>query len=164
MEQRAELMRLSFAEFDQDPEKGWRPFYEKRCFGAAQELLSMYIERNPGVAKKNFMLNFHAGQMCAFTGDYEAAETYFRKSYSGRVSSWSNWDAFVDANIAFINSDISDLERAKSKIEQQVTITEGAYPNFPSHLYGKKINLDVVKAFMACIGKSYSIAYHDCRI
>ena len=156
-------MQLSFAEFDQDPKKGWRPFYEKRCFGTAQELLSKYIERNPELVQKNFMLNFHAGQMYAFTGNYETAEAFFRESYSGRISNWSNWDAFVNANIAFINSDISGLERAKSEIEQQETITKDAYPNFPSHFYGKKINLDVVEGFMACIGKSYSTAYHDCR-
>ena len=162
-EYEARMMRLSFSEFDQNPENGWRPYYEARCYDVAQELLSSYIDRNPEVAEKNHMLAFHAGQMYAFTANYEVAETYFRRSYSGKVSSWSNWDAFVDANIAFINADYSGLEAAKTKIMQQETITKEAHPNFPSHFYGKKINLDVVNGFMACFGRSYLAAYHDCR-
>lgn len=161
--QKDRMMQLNFTEFDQNPENGWRPYYKTHCFSVAQELLSDYIKLNPKVADKNHMLAFHAGQMFAFTGNYEAAKVYFRRSYSGKVSSWSNWDAFVDANIAFIASDISGLEVAKSRIEQQETITKEAYPNFPAHFYGKKINLDVVEGFIACPSKSYLTAYEDCR-
>ena len=109
------------------------------------------------------MLAFHAGQIYAFMANYEVAETYFRRSYSEKVSSWSNWDAFVNANISFINSDFFGLEAAKTKIMQQETITKEACPDFPSSFYGKKINLDVVEGYMTCFGGPYLAAYHDCR-
>ncbi|MDP5208375.1 hypothetical protein [Microbulbifer sp. 2205BS26-8] len=163
-EEKARVIRLEFWEFDQSQTDGWRPFYEAGCYQIAADLLIEYVNMNPALANKHVILNMHAGQMLASTGNYEKAKNYFSMSYSPmKDKAWINWNAFVDATIAFINSDMPGLKSAKEKIELQETITKEAYPNFPEYWWGKKMNLDVVNGFIACFDKPYVEAYENCR-
>lgn len=159
---REELLALSFKDFDQS-KNGWRQFQASGCFEIIRDLLASYIQIHPEAKNKHYMLTFHTGQFYAFLGDYDIALKLFAESYSGRVSKWSNWDAFVDANIAFLEKNVEGLEDARDLISEQEVITKEKYPSFPKGLFGRKINLDIVNGYLACLDKSYDEAYHRCR-
>ena len=115
---REELLALSFKDFDQS-KNGWRQFQASGCFEIIRDLLASYIQIHPEAKNKHYMLTFHTGQFYAFLGDYDIALKLFAESYSGRVSKWSNWDAFVDANIAFLEKNVEGLEDARDLISEQ---------------------------------------------
>lgn len=155
-------LTLSFAEFDQAPGHGWRPYYERQCYEIAAKLLRKYIEANPKLAKKHYMLPFHAGQMYAMDGQYRRAVAIMKKAYSDRPSRFVDWNAFVDANIAFLQSDIETLMEMRGRINQQPPMPDK--PGIPEWAVGNKMNLEVVEGLVHCFGQAFDVAYSEtCR-
>lgn len=156
------VLELSFAEFDQTEDSGWRPYYSLECYSIAADLLVTYIERHPDRSSENYVLPFHAGQMLAMAGDYGDSIRYLKRSYSDRESKLIDWNAFVDAHIAFIEKDAEKLARMRERIDQQPEMRSG--PGVPEWAVGRKINLDVVDGFLACFDEPFAIAYEmSCR-
>lgn len=156
------LLSLSYQDFDQDPHEGWRPYYERECYAQARDLLLAYVAEHPDLADEHYMLRFHAGQLLAMTGDYEKAKTYMRRAYTKLQSQKIDWNAFVDANIAFLDKDKPKLMEMRSRIAKQPELKAG--PGIPLWAVGRIMNLDVVDGFIACFEKPYVIAYGErCR-
>lgn len=108
------------------------------------------------------MLAFHAGQMLSMFGEYDTAVELMRQAYSTRRSAFIDWNAFVDANIAFLEKDYETLLRMRERISQQPVMTEEK--GIPDWAIGKKMNLDVVDGLIACFDEPYVVAYQDeCR-
>lgn len=160
--EREVMLKLSFKQFDQQQDSGWRPLYAKQCYVQAAALLDAYMKRHPDTVRQQYMLPFHTGQMFALAGQYGKAIDYMRKGYTDRKSSTIDWNAFVDANIAFLEHDHSNLLKKRNRINRQPPLSEG--PGVPAWAVGKKMNLDVVDGFLACFDKPYADAYGDkCR-
>lgn len=158
----ARILELPFREFDQNPSDGWRPYYASRCYKEAAHLLTEYISLYPERVEEHYMLPFHAGQMFAMIGEYDKAVDLMRQGYSQRSSAIIDWNAFVDANIAFLENNHEMLVRMRERIAKQPIMTEAM--GAPDWAIGKKMNLDVVDGFIACFDKAYSVAYEDeCR-
>lgn len=160
--QRQTLLDLPFKQFDQQAGSGWRPLYARKCYIEAASLLKAYVKEHPTIARKQYMLAFHTGQMFALAGEYPKAIHWMEKGYSNRKSDLIDWNAFVNANIAFLKHDYAALLRQRSLINQEPAMPD--QPLVPSWAVGKKMNLDVVDGFIACFAKPYELAYGDsCR-
>ncbi len=156
------ILGLSFAEFDQTEDNGWRPYYSSKCYVIAADLLVAYVERHPDLVRENYILPFHAGQILAMAGDYDNAVLYLRRGFSSRDSKPIDWNAFVEAHLAFIEKDVEKLAEMRARIDKQPAMDDG--PGVPDWAVGKKINLDVVDGFLACIDKPFAVAYEaPCR-
>lgn len=159
---REELLALSFRQFDQEQGNGWRPIYANKCYRQAASLLAEYVKRNPDTARANYMLSFHAGQMFALAGEPTEAIRWMKHGYSDRPSNLINWNAFVDANVAFLKHDRIELLKQRELIDQEPPMADGQ--GVPKWAVGKKVNLDVVDGFVACFSETYEVAYGDgCR-
>ena len=100
--------------------------------------------------------------MFALNGEYHKAETLTRQGYSQRSSAIIDWNAFLDANIAFLKKYYEVLLRMRERIAKQPVMTEAM--GAPEWAIGKKMNLDVADGFIACFDEPYSVAYDDeCR-
>ena len=159
---RERALSLSFTEFDQTEDDGWRPFYSSKCYATAASIIVAYIERHPKTASEHHVLPFHAGQMFAMAGDYEKAVQYLKLGYSQRESRLVDWNAFVDAHIAFIERDIDTLREMRERIARQPALQSG--PGVPDWAVGKRMNLEVVDGFLACVDEPFDVAYEaPCR-
>lgn len=108
------------------------------------------------------MLPFHTGQLFALAGEHAEAIQWMEKGYSNGKSDPINWNAFVDANVAFLKHDYKALLNQRNLIDQEPPMTDR--PGVPKWAVGKKMNLDVVDGFIACFEKPYDVAYGDeCR-
>jgi hypothetical protein len=112
------------------------------------------------LAQKHYMLPFHTGQMFALAGDYEKGIAYIEQGYSKMRSTTINWNAYVDANLAFLRRDRAELVKQRGIIDQQPVLS--AKPGIPKEFVGTKVNLKVVDAFIACFDESYAVAFDEC--
>lgn len=156
------LLALPFRSFDQQQGSGWRPLYANKCYTEAAMLLKEYVKRHPDTAKNEYMLPFHTGQLFALAGEHEEAIQWMIRGYSKGPSDQINWNAFVNANIAFLKHDHEELIKQRRLINQEPPMPDR--PGIPKWAVGKKMNLDVVDGFIACFEKPYHVAYGDeCR-
>lgn len=159
---REALLDLSFKQFDQQQGSGWRPLYASKCYMEAAMLLKEYVKRHPRTAQDQYMLPFHTGQLFALAGERAEAIGWMEKGYSNDKFDPINWNAFVDANVAFLKHDFKALLKQRDLINQEPPMTDR--PGVPRWAVGKKMNLDVVDGFIACFEKPYDVAYGDeCR-
>jgi hypothetical protein len=153
---------LEFSDFDQNPELGWRPYYTHGCYASAGILIEKYMAEHPAKASDYHILPFHAGQMFALSGNYEKAISLMERAHSDTSSDLVDWNAFVNANVAFLLRDLKLLKEMRERINLQPPMPES--PDIPSWAVGKKMNLDVVDGFLQCFEKTYEEAYSEpCR-
>lgn len=156
------LLALPFKQFDQQQGNGWRPLYARKCYTEAALLLKEYVRRHPRTAQEQYMLSFHTGQLFALAGEHLEAITWMEKGYSNGKFDPINWNAFVDANVAFLKHDYKALLKQRTVINQEPPMVDR--PGVPKWAVGKKMNLDVVDGFIACFKEPYDVAYSDeCR-
>ena len=160
--ERQTLLQLPFNQFDQQSGNGWRPLYAEKCYLEAATLLQDYMKRHPDAAREHYMLPFHTGQMFALAGKYPEAIKWMEKGYSDDRSDLIDWNAFANANIAFLKHDYAGLLMQRSLIDKEPPMPEQR--GVPDWAVGKKMNLDVVDGFIACFDKTYEVAYgNECR-
>lgn len=158
---RKALLALPFKQFDQQQGSGWRPLYASKCYMEAALLLKD-VKRHPRTAQEQYMLPFHTGQLFALAGEHAESILWMEKGYSNDKFEPINWNAFVDANVAFLKHDFKASLKQRALINQQPPMADG--PGVPKWAVGKKMNLDVVDGFIACFENSYDVAYGDeCR-
>jgi hypothetical protein len=159
---RETLLALPFKQFDQQQDNGWRPLYASKCYTEAALLLEEYVRRHPRTARDEYMLPFHTGQLFALAGEHAEAIQWMEKGYSNGKFDLINWNAFVDANVAFLKHDYEALLKQRNLINQEPPMADR--PGVPKWAVGKKMNLDVVDGYIACFESSYDVAYGDeCR-
>lgn len=148
------MLKMSYWEFDQS-EKGWRSLANPE----AVKVIDRYVELSATTPEDKVNLNFHAGQLYAELGDYQAAIERFRISKHLSSVEWAlGWNAYVDATIAFLEGNSVALAHAKTILENQKDFaiihgTETLYPN--------QINLKVVERLVEglALKKSYRETY-----
>jgi hypothetical protein len=143
-------LRLSFDEFDQTMDGGWRTVAHEGNYRAAARMIERYLERYPDLeAGQQRILHFHAGQMLAFEGDYPSAIRHLNCSYEDpeRSDSPVRWNDYVHATIAFLENDRPSLLRYRESIASG-PMFEGRIPN-----------LHVADRLIEKFGEPYSKAY-----
>jgi len=141
---------LDFDTFDQSAGAGWRHLAENGRFLEAANLIDSYIKKHKNLNESQMtILYFHAGQMYAFSDDYQTAIDRFNKStYAEELSELPvRWNAYVHATIAFLKKDLTRLKECREEIADGPA------------LQGEKANLDVVDRLIKHFDEAYSKAY-----
>jgi predicted NUDIX family NTP pyrophosphohydrolase len=172
---RARLLALKEAQFDQDMAGGWRALANRAgCELAAADLLRDYRKAHRNEAG---LLVWHEAQLRAFAGQSREAIALMNKSRQPAKTDRAGWNPYVDATIAFLRRDRPALEKARAKLAS-VPPPPGA--DMPPVIDGymeldfadgqkRKIrwppNIDVVEGLLHCFDKPYVEAYRDeCRV
>ncbi len=93
-----EILSLSFDEFDQDMNNGWRQVAQQLgCEMEAARLIRIY---RLNMEQRIPVLYFHEGQLKASAGDYPGAVSALRQSFEKQDS--FGWNAYVRATMAFL--------------------------------------------------------------
>lgn len=161
------VYRLDIHTFDQDPIKGWRALADRpECRVAAAELMSRYRVYTEARLKG---LIWHEGQVRAEAGEIAAAIDLMgrakRKPFEHGASQ-EDWNAYVDATIAFLHGHRPALLQARTRLASfpwpkghtyidENGVTHTSRPaNWP-------MNLDVVDRLISCFGHPYAEAYRN---
>ena len=167
---RAALLALDPAAFDQDLEGGWRPLGAKpECAAVAAELLAAYRkahwgELTPGELHINF---WHEGQLRAGLGQNEAATRLMMAGVNPETPN-SGFSDYALGTIAFLHQDRPGLVAARERLAATPKPAEfdRAAERFKA-TYGFDlewpVNLKVLDGLIACFGRPYNEAYGDCR-
>ena len=147
------LLSLSFTEFDQTPNSGWRSLVsyssspEEYC--RAVNLIDSYITHNKSLTDSELAITaFHAGQLSAFAGDGDKALNYFNKGYTYSLAAQSGqaWLLYVRATIAFLKKDEQELEQCSDELQKSYKTTLGK-------------NAEIVMKLLNNLDKSYVEIY-----
>lgn len=165
------LLALPARAFDQDFSGGWRPVAdEPDCLHAAADLIIAYIGHSPHYdPQSHTIIRWHAGQMLAMADQPELAVGYLDSARSGELV----WNLYVDATIAFLQSDREAAEAAREELANQIPSEEemearrrflASNPSItmPEGFVERPQNLDVVDRLLDCWGAPYARAYAGC--
>lgn len=166
---RAALLALPPAAFDQDLEGGWRPLGEKpECAAVAADLLADYRKAHwgdltPGELHTNY---WHEGQLRAGLGQTQAATRLMMAGVNPEMSR-SGFSDYALGTIAFLHQDQSGLIAARERLaalpkpadfDQAAARFKAAYGfdlEWP-------VNLKVLDGFIVCFDRPYNEAYGSC--
>lgn len=168
------LIGLSYRDFDQDFDGGWRAIdYKDGCKIAAQNMLKSYLTYHAYKHQsERSMLMWHTGQVLAGDNKYDEAVKYFRQTYKSGDHS-TEWNLYVDATLAFLRKDKSALISARDTLALQPVSDEmkasrreflKQNPNvfWPEGFVDEPQNLSVVNKLIKCYNEPYSVAYGKC--
>ena len=166
---RAALLALSPANFDQDLDGGWRPLGEKpECAEIAADLLADYRktrwgELTPGELHTNY---WHEGQLRAGLGQTQAATRLMMAGVNPDMAR-SGFADYALGTIAFLHQDRAGLLAARERLAAlpKPPDFDDAARRFKAQ-YGLELkwpaNLGVLDGFIACFGRPYNEAYGAC--
>lgn len=171
---RAGLLALDENRFDQDFTGGWRTLAEKpACRLVAADLIRDYRLAHGNEA---VLLYWHEAQLRAFAGQYKAAIDLMERSRHPADPRTADWNAYVDASIAFLRKDRPALDQARQKLASVPFPADKGLPPLKDGVLelpmedGKTMrvrwpaNIDVVDGLVQCFDKPYEEAYGSaCR-
>ncbi|NEZ04986.1 hypothetical protein G4Y73_12580 [Wenzhouxiangella sp. XN201] len=140
-------MELSYQEFDQTMDSGFRVLGAKGCNEEAADLIEEYIRVNSAEQRS---LRWHIAQLRAMHGANAEAVRYAKSSlldqedFSERALRWND---YVLATIAFLEGDRKGLVRHRDKVAEGV----GEHP-------GNELNLKLLDALIENFGADYATA------
>lgn len=159
------LLTLSFAQFDQNEQGGWRKLERQAgCELRAAYVIEAYLAKNkPTIPRmETTALTWHLGQMWANAGQSRRAIAAFK------VTKEPGNDAqnfYADATIAFLARDRAAFDQARANLllvpkpngfDEAMAQFKAQYKQEPPTW---PMNLDVIDRIGRCFGASYSIAY-----
>lgn len=120
-----EMFVMSPWDFDQSPD-GWRQLAERELFLEAADCIEKYLvtnkqalieEKQRPVHTSREILEFHRGQMLAFSGTmhWPAAVDAFRRAIYPEGKKL--WNAYVRATIGYLQHDREAVEQARTIVE-----------------------------------------------
>jgi hypothetical protein len=140
-------MDLSYQEFDQTMDSGFRQLSAQGCHSESADLIERYIEVN---SAEQSSLRWHIAQSRAMAGQNTEAIRYARttlleeEDFSERALRWND---YVLATIAFLEGNREQLLFHREKIAEGV----GEHP-------GNELNLRLIDALVGHSGTDYSAA------
>jgi hypothetical protein len=163
---------LSFREFDQTMDGGWRAVANKKgCEGAAADLIAQYQDK---LKRDVEGLDWHHGQLRAAAGENAKAIELFKRVLASEKAEPPEHrsDANIlyhEATIAFMEGKLKTLEAKRAELAA-LPMPEGmaeALTKFKQRNPGRQapewpLNLGVVDGLIKCFGKPYAEAY-ACR-
>lgn len=156
---RAAMLALDQAHFDQDMTGGWRQLNNIGCDAEAADLIKLWRETH---AERDGILYWHEGQLRANANQTTAAIALFEQARKTRKEDHGfGWNLYVDGTIAFLHHDRKALALARDRLAR-LPKPAGFAPIGPD---GKPLtiawplNLQVLDGFLACWGRPYKKAY-----
>ena len=159
------MLDLGIRGFDQDMNGGWRALARRpECREEAADLIKTYREF---LQSRMRTLNWHEAQLRAELGQAEQAIALMERSRHQPIEhgqDQGDWNAYVDATIAFMRGDRPALLAARERlarfpvpegyryVDANGVERTGRPPGWP-------YNLDVVDALIRCLGRPYGEAY-----
>ena len=116
------LTMTTFQSFNDQPREGWRKMASEGEYNGAAGLISRYIDANEPILKSWQVgtLRFHQGQMLACADKYRLALQVLAEARSANLPTTGpvvlGW--YVNATIAFIESDRAEFDQARAAIDQ----------------------------------------------
>lgn len=159
------MLELDRQAFDQDlPDGGWRGLSRKGCDEAAAELIREWRHEK---RDHTSVLYWHEGQMRASVGQTEEAIALFELTRSSIDDDADfGWNHYVDGTIAFLRGHREGLERAKARLSKVPEPADNSFtrPDGTVIQMNWPPNMNVLKRFEYCWGRSYNDAYgsEDC--
>lgn len=154
------MLKLDRQAFDQDiPDGGWRALSRKGCHSEAAELIREWRHEK---RDHNSILYWHEGQMRAFAGQSKAAIALFELTRKSQYEDADfGWNHYVDGSIAFLRQNRDGLARAMAELAKVPEPESNSFtrPDGTVVQMSWPPNLNVLKAFERCWGKSYADAY-----
>jgi hypothetical protein len=154
------ILGLSYKEFDQNPDAGWRKVAVPGCEEVAADLIIAWRTHHN---RQDKILFWHEGQLRAEAGQYQSAITLFKLSRKTKAEDrgWG-WNIYVDGSIAFLKGDKKALQKAKrnlANLRKPKNMGRSVDINGNPVEVEWPLNLHVLEAFIRCWGKSYHEAY-----
>lgn len=140
------MLEASYGEFDLGMgASSWRSLLNRGCAGDAAIIVGKYIAAHKAsLAEEEIrLLSFHEGQTRALDGQKKPAIPPLREALAGNPS--PEWRAYVEATIAFLDSDKSALQAARER--------------YAALSPPKDMRLAVIDGLIACFRKPYSVAW-----
>lgn len=153
-------MALSFKNFDQDMNGGWRKIAVAGCEEAAADLIRDWRTQNNA---SDIILFWHEGQLRAQIGQYSDAIKLFELSRKTEAedAGWG-WNIYVEGSIAFLEKNKAGLKKARRKL-MKLPKPPGLDNSIDVDGNPVKVdwplNLNVFDALLRCWGQSYKQAY-----
>jgi hypothetical protein len=122
----SEMLELSWREFDQSLDSGWRPIADREEYARAAELIEYYLENKSGLEQGQIAyLHFHAAVLHGYEDKNEQAIEHFR---SASVDSFppgfpQSWNALVKGELAFMLKDMKGVRSARDEVAAMQSLT-----------------------------------------
>ena len=145
--EREAMLRQDYQTFDEAADaNSWRNLLQRGCVREAVAILQAYGRQNGSrlTRDQRLELNFHIGQTLAFGGYDAESLPYFESARADGAS--AEWNAYVDATVAFLRKDRAGLEDAKRR-----------YAAAPA---AQPMRVKIIDGFLKCLEKTYAEAVH----
>lgn len=119
------LMELSWREFDQTRDGGWRAIADAGDYRLAARTIEAYLERHPEEEEgKRAYMHFHAGQVWAIEHEYEKTLAHYDSAYVTEFPERFpvSWNHMVGAESAFLRGDLAEFERIRTEFSQMTNL------------------------------------------
>ncbi len=116
---KAEILDLTYLEFDQTPGSGFRRVADQGDFDGAAEMIEAYLAGRKGLERTQVgYLHLHAAQLWAFHGDDDKAVGHLRQARVDSIPDTfpQTFNAYIDATLSFILEDMAGVRKAKAEI------------------------------------------------
>jgi hypothetical protein len=145
--ERESMLRQDYQTFDTaSGARSWRALLQSGCIREAVDMLEAYRARNGSrlTLEQRLELNFHIGQTLAFGGRDTDSLPYFESARADGAS--DEWNAYVDATIAFIRKDRAQLEAARRR--------------YLAAASREPMRVRIIDGLLMCLDKPYTQAVH----
>ncbi|MEM1133373.1 MAG: hypothetical protein AAGH53_10575 [Pseudomonadota bacterium] len=153
------MLELDLDDFDQDFNGGWRTLAYQGCGLEAAELIREWRFRK---REHRSILYWHEGQLRASEGQTKQAIALFELTYkSPDLHADFGWNHYVDGTIAFLRNDKERLNAAIERLQKLPEPEDNSFtkPDGTVVKLSWPPNLNVLRGFQKCWGKSYKEAY-----
>lgn len=144
------MLAAAYDDFDQkmSGQASWRTLMNAGCYSGAATMIVQYVESHAAqlTAEQIRTLHFHAGQVTALGGQDLASVPHFLQARDPTAS--AEWNAYVDATIAFLKQDRKALTSARE------AYAKASKPDAP--------RLKVIDGLLSCLGRSYREGVAGC--
>jgi hypothetical protein len=141
-----DLQSASYRDFDLSTgTTGWRSLLNRGCPATASAAIARYIaaHRSSLAREELRLLQFHQGQTLALAGRHKDAIGPLRESLDGQPT--KEWAAYVEATIAFLDSDRTSLRSARDR--------------YAAESKPGSTRLRIIDGLIACFEKPYAVAW-----
>ena len=109
-------MLLSYKEFDETENKGWRVYYKIGDHITAYKLIDAYIKEHSKTLESGQIrhLYLHSAQIEAIVNNYKEAVVKLKKALSDDNVIDKEWNIYINGFISFLNRDIDALKAYKA--------------------------------------------------
>lgn len=169
------LLTLSYDDFDQNFDGGWRTLsFKDNCKPAAQKIIELYILFDNAINSNQLkLLRWHAGQVAADLGNYPLAIAFFNASIDNDGESSKSkkpWNLYAKGSIAFLMRDKNALQQIRDELSvipvsedeknaRRQFLKENPNIQMPDGFIDKPQNLSVLDRLLRCFEQPYSAAY-----